>query len=410
MEPLHLAQVFAQSMLLGALIGLQRERSKKPIAGIRTFPLIAAMGTLSAVLAKQYSPWVLAAGMIVMGAYIVTGAIMRWRLKESISTTTQMAILLTFGLGAMMVEGPVFVAIALGVVMAALLQYKSELHSFVEGLQNKDVYAVVQFMLITFVVLPVLPDKTYDAFGVINPRQVWWMVVLISGMSLASYAALKLLGGRYGTLASGVIGGMVSSTATTLTVARGTRQSETTAMATAAIMAASGIVFARVAVIVAIVQRPLLLPVLIPMAGLVLVGLAVAAVFAVRTRGEEVPLPEVENPCELRFALIFAAMYAVVLFFLAAGRYYLGESGIYAVSAISGLTDMDAIAISVARLRGQEDLAQQTAVRAIIIAGMANMVFKTGLVAAIGNRALLKRTALGFGILLLAGGVAVAVV
>lgn len=410
MDPYHLAKVFAQSILLGALIGLQRERAKKPLAGIRTFPMIAAMGTVCAVLAKEYSPWVLAAGLIVMGAYMVGGAVLRWRLKQSTSTTTQMAMLLTFGLGAMLLEGPAFVAIAVGVVMAALLQYKPELHGIVERLQNKDVYAVVQFTLITFVILPVLPDQTYGPFEVINPRQVWWMVVLISGMSLASYAALKVFGGRYGTLASGVIGGMVSSTATTLTLARRSKQGESPAMAAAAIMAASGIVFVRVAVIVAFVDRSLLMPVLVPSGALLAVGLIVAAILAFRTEAQDVPLPEVENPCELRFALVFAAMYAVVLFFLAAGRHYLGESGIYVVSAVSGLTDMDAIAISVARLQGQGDLVVRTAVRAIIIAGMANMVFKTGLVASLGDRALLKRAAVGFGILFVAGAVAVALV
>ncbi len=410
MDTAALIKVFAQSMLLGALIGLQRERSKRPLAGIRTFPLIAALGTLCAVLADQYSSWILAAGFLTMGAYVITSGILRWQIKQSLSTTTQISMLVTFAIGAMLLHGPAVVAIAVGVVMAALLQYKPELHGMAERLQSKDVYAVVQFTLITFVVLPVLPDRTFDPFEVVNPRQVWWMVVLVSGMSLASYALLKVVGGSKGTLVSGLVGGLVSSTATTITLSRRTKQGEQTEMVAAAIMAASGVVFLRVAVIVAVVNRSLLSAVLPPMALLFVVGLIVGAVMAFRKDAEEVGLMEVKNPCELRFSIVFAAMYAVVLFLLAAGRYYLGEQGTYVVSALSGLTDMDAIAVSVTRLFGLEDLNATVAVRAIILASMANMVFKAGLMGVVGNRALLKRGIVGFAVLLVAGGVAIALV
>ena len=410
MDPTHLAKVFAQAMLLGALIGLQRERRKRPIAGIRTFPLVAALGSLCGVLAQQYSPWVLGAGFVVVGAAVISSSVLRWRVRGTFGTTSQMAFMVTFALGAMLVNGPAVVAIGLGVLTAALLQYKPELHGLVQRLQAKDVYAVVQFTLIAFVVLPVLPDRTYLPFDVLNPRQIWWMVVLIAGMSLASYAGLKLLGGRNGTLASGLIGGLVSSTATTLTLSRRSQTGVPAELASAAIMAASGVVFLRIAVIVALVHRPVLSVAIVPMAGLFLVGLIVAAVMVARRRGEAVPLPEVENPCELRFSLVFALMYAVVLFLLAAGRYHLGDRGIYAVSAVSGLTDMDAIAVSAARLCGVGDLGLRTAVRAIIIASMANMVFKTVLVGVLGTRPLFKRTAIGFAVLLAAAVAAVALV
>jgi len=410
MDASHLAKVFAQSMLLGALIGLQREQSKRPIAGIRTFPLVAALGTLCGVLADRFSPWVLAAGLVTMGALVVSSTVLRSRVKRTLGTTSQMAVLVTFALGAMLVHGPPFVAIAVGVVMAALLQYKPELHGLVQRLQSKDVYAVVQFTLIAFVVLPVLPDRTYGPFEVVNPRQVWWMVVLVSGMSLASYAALKVLGGRKGTLASGLVGGLVSSTATTITLSRRSQQGDSPALAAAAIMAASGVVFLRVAAIVGVLN-PTLLPRLIgPMVGMFLVGIIVAAVFAARQAREEIPLPEVKNPCELRFSLVFALLYTVVLFLLAAGRYHLGDRGIYAVSALSGLTNMDAIAISIARFSNLGKMDLQMAVRAIIAAAMASIVFKTILVGVLGSRPLLKRMALGFAILFLAGVAAILLV
>lgn len=410
MDPLQLAKIFAQSMLLGALIGLQRERREDPIAGIRTFPLVAALGTLCGVLADEYSAWVLAVGFVVMGALVISSAIMRWRAKGSIGTTTQMSMLLTFGLGAMFVHGPAWVAIALGVVMAALLQYKPELHGAVERLASKDVYAVVQFTLIAFVVLPVLPNYTYGPFDVLNPRQIWYMVILISGMSLASYAALKLLGGKHGTLLSGVVGGLVSSTATTLTMSRRSRLGEAPELVSAAIMAASGVVFLRVAVIVGVVNSALLPVIVPPMVGLFIVGLAIAVVLVYRHRGTETPMPDVKNPCELRTSLIFALMYAAVLFLLAAGRYYLGDRGIYAVSAASGLTDMDAIAVSAAKLSVSEGMNLRVAARAIIIASMANLVFKSVLVAVLGSRPAFKRSAVGFLVLFVAGALAVALV
>ncbi len=410
MEPAHLAKVFAQSMLLGALIGLQRQRKKRPIAGIRTLPMVAALGTLCALLSEQFSAWVLAAGMLSVGAVVVSSRLLRWQVKHTLGTTSEIAMLVTFALGAALVHGPALVVIALGVVTAALLQYKPELHGLVQRLESKDVYAVVQFTLIAFVVLPVLPDRSYLPFDVLNPRQIWWMVLLVSGMSLVSYAALKLLGGRKGTLASGLIGGLVSSTATTLTLSRRSQQGNSAPLASAAIMAASGVVFLRIGVIVALVDRALLPDVIVPMVGLFLVGLGVSAVMAWRGSGDEVPLPEVHNPCELRFSLLFALLYAVVLFLLAAGRHYLGDRGVYAVSALSGLTDMDAIAVSVSRLCGVGEMTPRVAVRAIIAASMANMIFKCALVGILGDRSLLKRTALGFAVLFAAGAAAIALV
>jgi len=212
-----------------------------------------------------------------------------------------------------------------------------------------------------------------------------------------------VLGGRNGTLASGLVGGLVSSTATTITLSRRSQQDNSPALAAAAIMAASGVVFLRVAAIVGVLNASLLPRLIGPMVGMFLVGIIVAAVYTARQARTEIPLPEVKNPCELRFSLVFALLYTVVLFLLAAGRYHLGDRGVYAVSALSGLTNMDAIAISIARFSNLGKMDLQMAVRAIIVAAMASIVFKTVLVAVLGSRSLLKRMALGFALLFLAG-------
>jgi uncharacterized membrane protein (DUF4010 family) len=412
MDASQLFKVFAESMLLGAIIGLQRQQIEHPVAGIRTFPLVAALGTLCGVLAQQYSgsSWIIAAGFLAVAAMVVSSSFMRWQIDRDPGMTSEMALLVTFGLGVMLVRGPATVAIAMGVATAAILLYKPELHGLVRSLQSKDVHAVVQFTLITFVVLPVLPNRVYGPFAVLNPRQIWWVVVLVAGISLASYAALKFLGGRSGALASGLVGGLVSSTATTLMISRRSRVDQSPSLAAAAIMAASGVVFLRVAVIIAVIDFALLARLAAPAAALFVVGLVMAGVFTLGTKGSGIPIREPSNPCEMRVALLFAVLYTVILFALAAARHYLGDRGIYAAAGLSGLTDMDAIAVSLARLTSDGQIAARVAVRGIIAASMANMIFKAALAAALGNRPLLWRLLVGFGVFLIAGGVAFLVV
>jgi len=411
MDTSQLFKIFAQSMFLGAIIGLQRQQTEHPIAGIRTYPLVAALGTLCGVIAQQYAAsWIIAAGFLAVAAILVSSSLMRWQLERDPGMSSEMALLVTFGLGVMLVQGPATVAIALGVMTAALLLYKPELHGVVHKLQHKDVHAVVQFTLITFVVLPVLPNQAYGPFNVLNPRQIWWVVVLVAGMSLASYAALKLLGGRSGALASGLVGGLVSSTATTVTIARRSHGDASPSMGAAAIMAASGVVFLRVAVIIGVIDFSLVPRLAVPATALFIVGLAMAAIFALRGKTVGYQVREAANPCELKVAFLFAIMYSAVLFLLAAARHYLGSRGIYAAAGLSGLTDMDAIAVSIARLTGDGQLTSGVAVRAIIVASMANMVFKAILAGVLGNRPLLWRLMIGFGVFLGAGAIAFVVV
>ncbi len=409
MDPSHLFKVFAQSILLGAIIGLQRQQTAHPIAGIRTYPLVAALGSLCAVVAQQYgsSGWIIAAGFLAIAAIVVTSSLLRWQLEHDLGMTSEVSLLVTFGLGVMLVRGPASVAIALGAVTTALLLYKPELHGLVERFKAKDVHAVVQFSLITFVVLPVLPNQAYGPFNMLNPRQVWWVVVLVAGISLASYAALKLVGGRSGALASGVAGGLVSSTATTVMISRRSRENHGShSTAAAAIMAASGVVFLRVAVIIGVMDHALLAHLIVPATALFVLGLGLAVVFAYGDSPSDAPLPESSNPCELKVALIFAVMYSGVLFMLAAARFYLGNRGIYAAAALSGLTDMDAIAVSIARIAHDGQIDARVAVRAVIAASMANMVFKAVLAGILGSRALLWRLLIGFGSFFLAGTIA----
>ncbi len=212
------------SLALGLLIGLQRERVAARLAGFRTFALAAVFGTLTAQLAGALGAGIVAAGLVGLVGIIIVGNLLKLRDPDTDSgQTTEVALLLTFIVGAYLVVGPPAVAIAVGAGTAVLLWAKPQLHDFAGRLGEPDFRAIMQFALISGVILPVLPDRTFGPFAVLNPRHIWWMVVLVVGIGLAAYVGYKLLGSRRGTLVAGLLGGAISSTATTVAAAKRTR-------------------------------------------------------------------------------------------------------------------------------------------------------------------------------------------
>lgn len=208
---------------LGLLVGLQRERAKSGLAGVRTFPLITMLGAICGMLALTLGAWVLAAGFLALAAIIVVGrvALMRRRTAD-LGLTTEVAILLMFGVGATLVSGNEVVAIAVGGAVAVLLQFKGPMHGFAARLGDEDLKAIMKFALLSLVILPVLPDQPYGPYAVWNPRQIWWMVVLIVGINLGGYIAYKFFGEKSGLALGGILGGLISTTATTVSYARRT--------------------------------------------------------------------------------------------------------------------------------------------------------------------------------------------
>lgn len=388
------------SLGLGLLVGLQRERSDAALAGIRTFALITVFGTLCAMMAREAGGWVIGAGVVAVSAATIIGNIVAIRAGESrAGITTEIAALVMFAVGALTVIGPREIAVAVGGAAAVLLHFKEPLHRTVARLGDRDVHAIMQFALLSLVILPVVPNETFGPYGVINPRNVWLMVVLVVGMSLGGYIAYKFLGGAAGTALAGVLGGLISSTATTVSASRGVRGNHGAAAAAAAvILIASAIVYGRVMVEIGVVA-----PVLLPhAAGPILSVAGVSALLAVvawssaRRRRESLGQPE--NPTQLKSALVFAGIYAVVLLAVAAARDRFGSAGLYTVAMISGLTDMDAITLSAGRLVQDGQLEPGAAWRAILLAAISNMGFKAGLVATLGTREVFGRVALMFGI------------
>lgn len=397
----------AIALSLGLLIGLQRERVGKQTAGIRTFALIALTGFVTGLLAETHGAWILASAILFLAAVICLGT---WishckSSEEGAGITTETATLVLFATTAYLVEGEKAIAVILAGLTTILLHYKTSMHRFVRGLGDPDLHAIMQFVLISLVILPILPRQTYGPYQVLSPFNVWLMVVLIVGIGLAGYVAYKLFGGKKGTVLNGLLGGLISSTATTVASAREakTRQ-ELLTPAAIVIMIAAAVSLVRVLIEVAAVggrHFPAVAPPLSVFLGLLVL---LTGVLYFRRASEIGTLAPPENPAQLKPAVIFGLLYAIVLLAVAAAKDTFGEKGLYVVAVLSGLTDMDAITLSTCRLMNEAKLEPDTGWRVILIAAMANLVFKAGIVAAIGPRALLRSIAILYA-LAIAGGI-----
>ena len=390
---------------LGLLVGLQRERTDARLAGFRTFPLVTLLGALCGLLADQQGGWIVAGGLGGLALVILGGNLPLLRGgEERPGVTTEVALLVMFAVGAYLIKGSTAVAIASAGAVAVLLHLKPQLHSLAERIGDRDFTAIMQFALISLVILPVLPDRTYGPFHVLNPFRIWLMVVLIVGISLGGYVAYKWVGVRAGAWANGVLGGLISSTATAVSVARRSKESPgRPAVAAFVILVASAIVFLRVGLLVGATAPGLLRVALAPFAALFAV---LALIGWANLRGADstpTVAPEQSNPTELKPALLFGLLYAVVLLAVAAANEHFGRQGLYAAAVISGLTDMDAITLSVTHLVNAAEIAPGTGWRLIVVAAMSNLAFKAATVAVLGERALFGRIAVGVGAAALTG-------
>lgn len=395
---LEFIQAFLLSLGIGLLMGLERERNPASRAGLRTFGLVTLLGTVCALLAvRTESPWLIAAGLVVVGAMMIS-AYHRQPDASDPGTTSVVALLLAFCYGAMIWYGYRTVAVMLAILTTILLYFKAELQTVSKQLTRRDITSVLQFCVLSLVILPILPDRNFGPYDTLNPYQVWWMVVLISGVSLAGYAALRIVGQRHGAPILGLLGGLTSSTATTLVYARHARGTTSLIqLSLVVILTANLVVLVRLATVAAIVQ-PAILPSLLPVLGAGLVAGIAFAAFAWRKLDGSNELPELDlrNPTEMGTALTFGAVYAGVLLLSAALSEHAGSLGLYAVAVVSGLTDVDAITLSSLRLFGQGKLPANEATTAILLAMLSNLAFKFGIVVSVAGSALAKRVALSF--------------
>ena len=414
-ELLNNALDFAMAILLGALVGVEREKRKaddheaEQIAGLRTFILLAVLGACAGYLSRGAAvPWVLAAALLIVGAFVVAGYLITSRVSQGgKGLTTEVAAVVIFLLGAMVMLGNHEVAIGLGVVTAAVLAYKRPLHSFVKRLGWDDVFAGLRLLIATFIALPLLPNKPIDPWGALNPYALWLLVILISSLSLVGYALTRWLGPGKGALITGLAGGLVSSTAVTLSFSREARANpENTTAFACGILVAWAVMFARMLVLVAVLNRALLAPMLVPFGVMALVIAGFAALFYYRDGVATRPAAakgdlRVTNPFSLTAAAKFAAFFAVVLVAVKIAQEYFPANGVYAVASIAGLTDVDAITLTMAEFAKSGPA--EVAVTAFVIAAFTNTLVKCGIAFVVGGAPLGKPLLVTTAVMLVAG-------
>lgn len=390
---------------LGLLVGLQREYATSGLAGIRTFAVITVFGTVCALLGQAFGGWIVGAGAVALAALVVVGNVVVLRSADKDpGLTTEAAVLLMYGVGAYLVVGPSPVAVAVAGGLAVLLSWKEPLHGFVQRMGPADIKAIMQVVLVTLVILPVLPDQVYGPYDAFNPYRIWLMVALIVGISLGGYVAYKLFGHRTGALLSGVLGGLISSTATTASYARRVRSApDSTVLAAAVILIASTVAFARVVAELAVVAPGTLRQTAPP---LVVMGVCMALLSTgvyFRVRREPAPMPPEGAPAGLPSALVFGALFALVTFAVAVARDLLGTGGLYGVAVLMGVHDVDAITLSTAQLVNLGQVDPATGWRVVLTAALSNLVVKALLAGALGQRRLLAWVALPSGAALAVG-------
>ena len=389
------AQDFGTALLLGALLGIEREKRNMRegfgIAGLRSFVLLALLGAVGGYMGTALAmPWMLPAVVVVVGVVVAVGYVAGVRRRpEQVGLTTELAAVAACLLGAMATTGFRDLAIGLGVGMAALLAYKQPLHQLVGQLGWEDVLVGMRLLLATFIVLPLLPDRAIDPWGAINPYKLWLLVLLISGMSLVGYIATRWLGPGRGIAVTAATGGLVSSTAVTLAFAKQSRDEPQRARALAGgVLLAWAIMFVRVVAVAAVVQPALALALAVPCAAMTAVCAGAAGV-AMRSRdgggADGLPAVPMRNPFSLLAASKFAALFAVVQLLLKLGQQYLPQSGVYAVAALAGLTDVDAITVSMGERVRAAPADVGIAATAILVACLSNTAVKTGMAIGLGR-------------------------
>jgi uncharacterized membrane protein (DUF4010 family) len=396
-------QAFAIVLLIGALIGLEREKHRATddadAPGLRTFIVVAEVGGIAGWLAHvMAAPWIVGAALLATALVVIAGYVMAARAgSAALGLTTEVAMLATCLLGAVATIGQSHLAIGLAVITAAVLAYKQPLHGLVDRLGWDDVYAGLRLLIAAFIVLPLLPDHAVDPWGAINPASLWQLVLLISGLSLVGYVATRWLGERKGTALTGLT--------VTLAFARQSRERDSTPARAlgGGMLLAWAVMFVRVVIEVFAVNPGLVgrvLPSFLAMGGTAAAGAAWLLAGGAREEGgrEQVPL---RNPFSLRSAAKFAAFFALVLVVVAVAQRRFSDTGLYIVAALAGLTDVDAITLSMAEHAKTGDTG--VAVAAIVIAAITNTIVKAGMAASLGS-VKLRRVVLPAAAAILAAG------
>ncbi|EKY4194967.1 MULTISPECIES: MgtC/SapB family protein [Vibrio] len=396
----HLIWNLFVALLLGAIVGTQRgwvmrnsvEGSR--VAGIRTFSLVGLLGGLVGILANLYTPLLLGFALIALVILACIAFVIQQKKSEDISITGVVSLVITFVLGSLAVSGEPVLAAAAAVITAVVLDNKRELHQALQRLQEYELDAALRLLLISIVLLPLLPNQAYGPWNALNPYEIWWMVVLIASISFVGYFAIKIGGAKRGILFTSVFAGLSSSTALTLQFSHLSReQSSISPLLASGILLSCGTMFPRLLIVLSVIN-PQLVTLLWPIVMIMMIALYFPAWWIWRRSevGKVEQSNKQTNPLALQSALFFGVVLAVIMLLSHALSDLFGNAGVLILSALSGITDVDAISLALGR-QSTQTLSVETAALGILIAASVNTVVKMGMVVAIGDKALWRRVA-----------------
>jgi len=402
---------------VGVFIGFEREYAKRKferhtIGGVRTFVLISIFGGLSGYFSVYFDNlWIFIVPFIVLSVLILINYYYMIRRTKDLHTTTGICAFLVFILSSIVFYGDGFekFAVALSILIAVLLSSRHYLHHFIRKITKKELQDILKFAIIALVILPFLPNKAYGPLEVLNPYVIWLMVVFVSAISFFGYILVKTFGAKKGISITGIVGGLVSSTAVTMAFSNKSKKNSkqlTNAFALAIIIA-STIMFLRIMFEVLIINRTLLSTLIVPLGLMSLVGFLFSYYYFKVKKKEKGHSLELKSPFTLGPALKFGVFFAFILLLSKAAQIYLGTKGIYLTSIFSGLADVDAITLSMARLAANGTVTEKVASSAITLAAMSNTLVKGGMVYFLGSNELKKKISFAFGGILLAGLVSI---
>ncbi|MFH0235716.1 MgtC/SapB family protein [Vibrio diabolicus] len=396
----HLIWNLLIALLLGAIVGTQRgwvmrnsvEGSR--VAGIRTFSLVGLLGGLVGILANIYTPLLIGFALIALVILTCIAFVIQQKKSGDVSITGVVSIMVVFVLGNLAVSGEAVLAAAAAVITAVVLDNKRELHQALQKLQEYELDAALRLLLISIVMLPLLPNQSYGPWNALNPYEIWWMVVLIASISFVGYFAIKIGGAKRGILFTSVFAGLSSSTALTLQFSHLSReQASISPLLASGILLSCGTMFPRLLIVLSVIN-PQLVKLLWPIVMAMMVALYIPAWWIWRrSEVEQIEQSNKQtNPLALQSALFFGLVLAVIMLLAHALSDWFGNAGVLILSALSGITDVDAISLTLGR-QSTQTLSVTTAALGILIAASVNTIVKMGMVIAIGDKKLWRRIA-----------------
>jgi len=407
------------ALALGAIVGAEREKNAKKydhltFGGIRTFMFISLLGSLSALLSKEYFEWFILP--IFLGLIVFIGLSYYFAVKltngKSIGLTGELAALLMFILGFLSFTEHVLLSIAVAIIITTFLYLKEWLHKFLGKISEIEIYSALMFGIVAFVVLPFLPNQTYGPFDVFNPYKIWLMIVLVSGMSFVGYILIKIFDSKKGIALTGFLGGIVSSTAVTINFSSKSKEEKnehTLRLLLFGVLIANTIMIIRVLIIVFIINRALLEVLILPMLIMTLVA-SICSAYLWFTRkklaGSQKADVHHDSPLNIKTALKFGILFGAILFVIKIAQVYFGKTGIYIASIVSGFVDVDAISLSVSNMAGA-NITLKIAATAITLAVMSNLIIKAAYASFFGSKKFRNDIGIMMGLIVLSGILAI---